>query len=202
MRAGSARVHRETESTPFVSALMEGRVGRAGYGYYLLRLRHVYADLERHLREHAGHPAVAAVWDPALERLRAIDADLGHWLPERPSLRSAAVTAYRERLAHAARRPHLLVAHHYTRYLGDLAGGQVIGSALSRHHGVRDRGLAFYDFAHLGSPVHYRRRYRERLDRLPLDDARRDEVVEEVVAAFELNRRLLRELGDELLPST
>ena len=75
-------------------------------------------------------------------------------------------------------RPHLLVAHHYTRYLGDLAGGQVIGRTLEQLYALDGQGLAFYAFPDIGRPVPYRRDYRERLDALPLSSAEQDEVVD------------------------
>ncbi len=195
MRAGSAQAHRHAESAPFVVDLLAGRVGRAGYAAYLMRLREIYAHLERHVRRHSGHEAVEAVRDPALERLEAIDRDLDFWSDgdERPA--SAAVTDYLRRLDHAAGRPELLVAHHYTRYLGDLAGGQAIGRVLSRTFGLRKRGVAFYDFPEIEKPVEYRRRYRARVDRLPLSTTQRDAIVAEVRIAFALNRAVFEELG-------
>jgi heme oxygenase (biliverdin-producing, ferredoxin) len=96
-------------------------------------------------------------------------------------------------------RPHLLVAHHYTRYLGDLAGGQVIGRTLEERYHLDGRGLAFYDFPAIGRSVPYRRSYRGRVDALPLTAGEQREVVDEVVLAFGLNRDLLEELDHQLV---
>jgi heme oxygenase (biliverdin-producing, ferredoxin) len=194
MRAGSAQAHREAESSPFVVDLLAGRIGKAGYAAYLLRLREIYAHLERHVRRHSGHEAVAAVRDPALERLGAIDRDLEFWAEGRERPASAAVADYRQRLDHASRRPELLVAHHYTRYLGDLAGGQAIGRVLARTFGLRNRGVAFYEFPGIEKPVEYRRSYRARVDRLSLSTTQQHAIVEEVRIAFALNRAVFEEL--------
>jgi heme oxygenase len=179
-----------------VTALLDGRVSGAGYGAYLRRLRTVYGTLEQVVRASRTHPVVAAVWDPALERVEAIDADLAHWLPDDTCTDddSPAAAAYTRRLQAVSSRPHLLVAHHYTRYLGDLAGGQVIGRTLEQCYALAGRGLAFYDFPRVGRPVPYRRAYRDRVDALSLSATERREVVDEVVVAFGLNRDLLEEL--------
>jgi heme oxygenase len=201
MRAGSADAHRAAEGTRFVAALLDGRVSGEGYAAYLRRLRTVYATLEALLRASRVHPTVAAVWDASLERLEAVDADLAHWLPGETAVAddSPATAAYAHRLHEVGSRPHLLLAHHYTRYLGDLAGGQVIGRTLERHYALDGRGLAFYDFPGVGRPVPYRRAYRERVDALPLSAAEQREVVDEVVLAFGLNRDLLEELDRQLV---
>jgi heme oxygenase len=65
---------------------------------------------------------------------------------------------------------------------------------LEQLYSLDGRGFAFYDFPDIGRPVPYRRAYRERLDALPLSSAEQDEVVDEVVLAFGLNRALLEEL--------
>ena len=92
----------------------------------------------------------------------------------------------------AARTPYLLAAHHYTRYLGDLSGGQILARAVRSGFPERalDRGgLDFYRFEQIAAPVPWKRAYRERLDALPLDGGQDAAVLEEVRAAFRLNHR-------------
>ena len=203
MREGSRPEHEEAEGTGFVADLLAGRAHPDRYAAYLLRLRVVYAALERAVRDHRHHPAVAAVHDESLCRVDALDADLDHWWPERDrTVSSPAADRYRERIEHARTTPSLLVAHHYTRYLGDLSGGRMLAQALRRTWPGLDRGLAFYEFDAIPKPVAYKRAYRDRLDALDLGDAARDDVVEEVRRAFRLNRDLLDEVGalDPLTP--
>ena len=92
---------------------------------------------------------------------------------------------------------HLLVAHHYTRYLGDLSGGQSVGRALHRAFDLNGAGLAFYDFP-IAKPKPYKDAYRARLDALDLRPADVDRVVEEVKVAFRLNQAVFDELGRDL----
>ena len=83
MKEGSAEEHARAEQSPFVTELLAGRVNNHGYADYLLRLRVVYAALENAVRARRDDPLVAAVYDPLLERLPAIEADLKHWKPQR-----------------------------------------------------------------------------------------------------------------------
>ncbi len=199
MRIGSQAEHRDAEKSSFMSELLAGRVDEQGYADYLLRLHAVYSAMESAVRARADDDTVAAVHDPALERLDAIEADLRHWSPGgRRVVDSPAAEAYRARLEHAAHHGRLLVAHHYTRYLGDLSGGQAIGRILDRAFGLGGQGLAFYDFPAIPKPKPYKDAYRARLDALGLSTHQRDEVVVEVRTAFRLNLALFAELGEHL----
>ena len=205
MREGSRAEHEAAEGSSFIGELLAGRVSEAGYAAYLMRLRAVYAALESVGRSFAEDPYVAAVHDRDLERLACLDADLAHWAPAggspSPVLEeSPATSAYVERLHASAAWGGLYVAHHYTRYLGDLSGGQAIGRTLDREFELGGRGVSFYAFDAVPKVKPYKDAYRARLDALgssPADTAR---IVAEVQVAFRLNRALFAELG-ALLPS-
>jgi heme oxygenase len=196
MKQGSAAEHSAAEQSPFVSELLAGRVNGEGYADYLRRLRVIYGALEDAVRARRDDPLVAAVFDPALERVPAIDADLEHWAPGASrEVESPAAQSYRARVA-AAAWGGALVAHHYTRYLGDLSGGQAIGKILDRTFDLGGAGLAFYEF-----PVRakvYKDSYRARLDGLSLDAGEIDRTVDEVKIAFGLNQAVFDELTDNL----
>jgi heme oxygenase len=196
LREGSTSEHDAAEQSPFVSELLAGRVNEQGYADYLLRLRTVYRALEETVRARRYDPVVAAVYDPALERLAAIDADLDHWAPSGArELESRAAAAYRDRIIDTDW-GGALVAHHYTRYLGDLSGGQAIGRILDRTFGLGGAGLAFYAFPVKAKP--YKDTYRARLDGLDLDADEISRAVDEVKVAFGLNQSLFDELAENL----
>jgi heme oxygenase len=196
MKEGSAAEHAAAEHSPYVSELLGGRINRQGYADYLLRLRMVYEALEAAVRTRHDDPLVAAVYDPALERLTAIDADLEYWAPGAArEIDSPAAAAYRDRIT-GSPWGGALVAHHYTRYLGDLSGGQVIGKSLNRTFGLEGAGLAFYDFPMRSKP--YKDAYRSRLDNLGLDTDRIGRAVDEVRMAFNMNQALFNELAENL----
>ena len=196
MKEGSAAEHEAAEQSPFVTELLAGRVNGQGYADYLRRLRMIYGALEKAVRARRDDPLVAAVYDPALERLSAVDADLEHWAPGAPhEVSSPSAATYRDRIAGASWGGALL-AHHYTRYLGDLSGGQAIGKILDRTFGLNGAGLAFYEFPVRLKP--YKDSYRARLDALSLGAEEIDRAVDEVKVAFKLNRALFDELGEYL----
>lgn len=195
MREGSRLEHQDAEDSLFMSELLAGGVNETGYADYLLRLRVVYDALEETVRAHAADPVVAVVHDVALERLDAIDADLAHWAPGRTGVDSPAADAYRERLRQAGEWGGLLVAHHYTRYLGDLSGGQAIGRILDQTFELDGAGIAFYAFPAIPKPKPYKDAYRARLDALGLDAGEVQRVVDEVKVAFRLNQAVFTELG-------
>lgn len=195
MRDGSQAAHDAAEGSLFVSELLGGKVNEQGYIDYLLRLRMVYAALEDAVRERRDHALVASVYDPALERLAAIDADLAFWAGNAaPAVDSPATRTYCDRIAAAS--GSALLAHHYTRYLGDLSGGQAIGRLLDRTFELGGAGLSFYEFPMRPKP--YKDAYRARLDELALGPDEVDGVVEEVKLAFRLNQELFDELAENL----
>jgi heme oxygenase (biliverdin-producing, ferredoxin) len=196
MKNGSTAEHEAAEQSPFVAELLAGRVNARGYADYLRRLRAIYGALEDAVRTRRTDPLVAAVYDPALERVPAIDADLAHWAPGTAHIvESPAAQAYRDRIASASWGGALL-AHHYTRYLGDLSGGQIVGKMLDRTFGLNGAGLAFYKFPVRAKP--YKDEYRARLDGLTLDADEIGRTVDEVKVAFRLNQGLFDELAGNL----
>lgn len=87
----------------------------------------------------------------------------------------------------AAGQGERLVAHAYTRYLGDLNGGQVIKRLLVRTLGVEPDGLSFYEFSAIRDLDHARRAFRSAIDRSAYEMSDTDAVIEEAAVAFELN---------------
>ena len=196
-RSGSAAEHRSAEASAFMSALVEGRVNAAGYAAYLGRLLPVYQRLESVGRELGTDEHVRALFDPALFRAEAIAADLAHWGGD--AIDSPATRAYQARIEQTLADPVRYLGHHYTRYLGDLSGGQVVGRVLERVFQLSDGlGTAFYRFERIEKVKTYKDGYRARLDALSLSPEEQARVVEEVRVAFALNQQLFDELTAEL----
>jgi heme oxygenase len=198
LRTGSQSEHTAAEGSSFMSELLAGRINEAGYAHFLGLLRRVYAALETTAADLAGDPIASAVIDPSIERLGAIDADLDHW--GRVDVDSAATDAYVARIRESASWGGLFVAHHYTRYLGDLSGGQAIGRIMSREFDLdgAGAGVAFYRFDAVPKPKLYKDAYRARLDALPLDEHERQRVLAEVKTVFGLNGGLFAEMTTHL----
>ncbi|MBG9885183.1 heme oxygenase, partial [Bacillus toyonensis] len=86
------------------------------------------------------------------------------------------------------------VAHHYTRYLGDLSGGLFIGRVMQRRFGFETNGVGFYLFDDIADPKAFKDVYREQLDAAPWDEAERERVIDEVLLAYRFNTELFEEL--------
>jgi heme oxygenase len=193
VREASAADHRAAERRGFVVRLMAGELDLDAYGRYLAQLAPVYAALEE--RGPGGWP----IFEAGFARSKAIRADLAALgMP-------AGHPALPETQDHADRVRHLVatgddvryLAHHYTRYLGDLSGGQAIGALMARHYGATPDQLTFFDFTALGRPVEAKRRYRERMNALGLDAGQVAALVEEVRTAFRMTTAVFDALDRE-----
>ncbi|MGQ2910501.1 biliverdin-producing heme oxygenase [Aeromicrobium sp.] len=195
LREGSQAEHQAAEGSSFMTELLAGRVNARGYADYLARLRRVYDALESLGRALAGDPVADAVLDPALERTPSIDADQAQWGVGHGA--TPATDAYVARIESIAASPARFVAHHYTRYLGDLSGGRIIGRLLEQTF-ERPDGLAFYAFPGIPKPKPYKDAYRARLDGLDLTAEEKLAVLTEVKTVFGLNGALFEELTANL----
>ncbi len=123
---------------------------RDGYILLLRNLLPAYQAMERGLARHRKTPGFGALANYRLDRAPAIEADLGalcgkSWQRDIPLL--PAGDNYARRIAEAAEgNGARLIAHAYTRYLGDLSGGQILQRLLARSLELRPAELSFYDF--------------------------------------------------------
>ena len=193
LRARTSGAHTGAETAPLFARLSAGAVSRDEVAGLLGRLLPVYEALESAAGLWVDDPVVAPLLLPGLERAPRLRADLAA-LGTGPVL-SPAAAAYAGRVAQAATagRP-AFIAHHYTRYLGDLSGGQVIRAALGRTLGLdAATGASFFVFDGL-RPGPVKQAYRSVLDTLPFSTAERDALVAEVLVAYRLNTDIAREL--------
>ncbi|QKV95298.1 biliverdin-producing heme oxygenase [Streptomyces sp. NA02950] len=203
IRTASHAAHTEAENSTFMSDLLGGRLGVAAYRRYTEQLWFVYRALESAAGALAEDPVAGPFIRPVLFRTAALERDLHHlggpdWRAGLSPL--PATTAYAARVEWCARAwPAGYVAHHYTRYLGDLSGGQIIRGTAEKAWGFARKGdgVRFYVFEAIGSPAAFKREYRALLDALAVDDLEKQRVIEECRRAFALNTAVFRELGEE-----
>lgn len=139
-----------------------------------------------------------------LERKDALEADLAYffgddWREDEAVAAgpSACTQEYVDRIRTiGVQNPELLVAHAYTRYLGDLSGGQVLKRvAIKAMHLPEDGvGTEFYEFPMIPSAKAFKEEYRRRLDGTDVDVPTADRIVAEANLAFVLNMRVFEEL--------
>ncbi|WP_316760026.1 biliverdin-producing heme oxygenase [Streptomyces herbicida] len=203
IRTASHEQHMEAETSTFMSDLLGGRLGVAAYARYTEQLWFVYEALEGEAERLVSDPVTGPFVRPELYRLAALERDLAHLRgPEwRAGLTALPATrAYADRVRECAERwPAGYLAHHYTRYLGDLSGGQIIRDRAERTWGFAKKGdgVRFYVFDGIPNPAAFKRGYRELLDAVVADDLEKQRIIAECKRAFALNTAVFRELGEE-----
>lgn len=185
--------HVRAENTELMLSFQKGQVTLQQYKLLLCSLYEIYQALEEELDRNSNHPAVAPIYFPAeLARLKSIEKDLEYFYG--PDWREKIVIPMAtQRYCHRLRQigkenPEFLVAHAYTRYLGDLSGGQVLGRIAQKSMGLKSsNGLSFFAFPGVSSPNLFKQLYRSRMNSVELTVEERNGVLEEAVRAFELN---------------
>ncbi|MFI9403020.1 heme oxygenase (biliverdin-producing) [Nocardia sp. NPDC052316] len=203
IRSATEQQHAEAENSRFMSDMLGGALGVDSYHRYTGQLWFIYRALESRWDTLREDPIAGPFIRPELARTAELERDLAHLIG--PDWRAGleplpATAAYAARIDECARDwPAGYIAHHYTRYLGDLSGGQVIRGTAEKLWNLPHRGdgVRFYVFDGVGNPAAFKREYRSLLDQLPLDDLERRRVLDEGQRAFALNTALFQELAQE-----
>lgn len=204
LREGTKKAHTMAENVGFVKCFLKGVVEPTSYRKLVANLYFVYSAMEEEMERHQQHPILSNMYFKELNRQRSLEQDLkyyyGNQWREQISL-SPAGEAYVQRIREVSNTaPELLISHLYTRYLGDLSGGQILKGIAQRAMNLADgQGTAFYEFAEISDEKQFKNTYRQRLDELPIDEATADRIVEEANAAFGMNMKMFNELEGNLI---
>jgi heme oxygenase len=204
LREGTKKSHTMAENVGFVKCFLKGVVEKSSYRKLVGNLYFVYSAMEEEMERHKQHPIVSKIYFPQLNRKRSLEQDLTYYYgnnwQEEVKL-SPAGEAYVQRIREvSAQTPEFLVAHSYTRYLGDLSGGQILKGIAERAMNLPDgQGTAFYHFADIPDEKEFKNTYRQAMNDLPIDDATADQIVDEANAAFGMNMKMFNELEGNLI---
>jgi heme oxygenase len=200
VRTGTRADHAAAQGSGFLDALAAGRLPRDAYADLATQHWFIYETLEEAGGAAALLESAAPFVAGELTRLPALAADLRFLIGPAWRQRISPLPAterYRERLrAVAFDRPAGFVAHHYTRYLGDLSGGQYLGPAIAQAYGLTGDGHRFFTFEGVDPPA-FRGRYRALLDEVAWSPAEQDAFLAEVSEAYRLNIDMLDELREK-----
>ncbi|QKJ20906.1 heme oxygenase (biliverdin-producing) [Microbacterium hominis] len=201
LRERSSSAHSSSESAGFMSDLMTGEGTRDDYIALVAQHWFLYEALERTAGVMRNDPVASVFLSDKLTRLPALEADLEFLLgPDwRERIEPLPTTRrYVDRVNEVgATWAGGFVAHHYTRYLGDLSGGQFIGRVMARRFGFETNGIGFYLFDDIADPKAFKDVYREQLDAAPWDAAEQERVIAEVLLAYRFNTDLFHDLAHD-----
>ncbi len=204
LREGTKKSHSMAENVGFIKCFLKGTVEKNSYRKLVTNLYFVYSAMEEELERHQQHPIIAKIYFPVLNRKASLEKDLYFYYG--PNWReqiepSAAATAYIQRIHGISNSdPELLVAHSYTRYLGDLSGGQILKGIAQRGMNLSDgQGTAFYEFPEIADEKQFKADYRQAMNDLPVDEATADRIVDEANSAFGMNMKMFQELEGNLV---
>lgn len=199
LREGTKEAHHSAEHTPFIQEFFRGRLSLEIYREFLIQLFHIYMALEKHQERHCNHNLIKEIYFPALYRSKALVQDLNFYyggdrweeVPPHPATKT-----YVERInALSDEWVEGLVAHHYTRYIGDLSGGQILKRIVTKMFNLTSgEGVAFYEFPHIPDYSQFKDEYRAKLDSMALDAITTQKLVDEANYSFELNREVFNSM--------
>jgi heme oxygenase len=204
LKEGTKKAHTMAENVGFVRCFLRGVVEKNSYRKLVANFYFVYSAMEEELDRHQHHPVVSKVYFPELHRKATLEQDLTYYFG--PNWRdeielSPAGEEYVQRIREVSNtQPELLVSHSYTRYLGDLSGGQILKNIAQRAMNLSDgEGTAFYEFETIDDEKAFKQQYRQSINEAPVDEAMAERIVEEANDAFGLNMKMFKELEGNLV---
>jgi len=204
LREGTKKAHTMAENVGFVKCFLKGVVEKNSYRKLVGNFYYIYSAMEEEMERHRQHPIVSKIYFKELNRQRSLEQDLSYYYGAnwKDQIELTPVgEAYVKRIREVSNTsPELLIAHSYTRYIGDLSGGQILKKIAQRAMNLsEEQGVAFYEFEDIPDEKAFKSRYREALNELPIDEATADQIVDEANATFGLNMKLFNELEGNLI---
>jgi heme oxygenase (biliverdin-producing, ferredoxin) len=203
LRVGTKKAHTMAENVGFVKCFLKGVVEKTSYRKLVGNFYFIYSAMEEEMEKHKNHPILSKINFPELYRKQTLEQDLAYYYGanwrEQVKL-SPAGEAYVKRIRDLSEKsPELLISHSYTRYMGDLSGGQILKGIAQTAMNLTDGGTAFYEFPEIPDEKAFKANYRAALDEMPIDEMMCDRIVEEANDAFGVNMKMFQELEGNLI---
>ncbi len=204
LREGTKKSHSMAENVGFVKCFLKGVVEKNSYRKLVANLYFVYTAMEEEMEKQRQHPIVGKIYFAQLNRKQSLEKDLNYYYGANWQEQVAPSDSAKKYIARirevSATAPELLVAHSYTRYLGDLSGGQILKGIAERAMNLNDgNGTAFYEFPEIADEKEFKVNYRQAMNDLDIDDATADRIVDEANDAFGMNMKMFMELEGNLI---
>ena len=192
LKTETKKSHTAAENTKFVGSFLRGVVSKESYQQLVANFYFIYRAMEEEVDKLQDDSIVGKVRSELLNRTEPLARDLRYYYgPIWRSLikPSEACERYVNRIHEVAKNePELLVGHHYTRYLGDLSGGQILKGIAEKAMDLKEgEGLHFYEFEGIADKKGFKTSYRTALDTLPINQSQANAIINEANYAFRLN---------------
>ncbi|KFV81149.1 Heme oxygenase 2 [Struthio camelus australis] len=201
LKEGTKESHDHAENSKFVKDFLKGQIKKEVFKLATVALYFTYSALEEEMDRNKDNPVFAPLYFPLeLHRREALVKDMEYFYGEdwKEKIQcSEATKHYVDRIHHVGQHePELLVAHAYTRYMGDLSGGQVLRKVAQRALKLpsTEEGIQFYIFENISNAQQFKQLYRARMNALDLDKNTKERIVEEANRAFRFNMQVFDEL--------
>ena len=204
LRQGTTKSHSMAENVSFVKSFLGGVVDKKSYRILVANLYFVYSAIEEEMLNNRDHQSISLIYFPELNRKKNLEKDLEYYYGLewkdliRPSL---ATQTYVERIHNIGKhQPELLIAHAYTRYMGDLSGGQILKNIAKNAMQLSgDEGTEFYVFRDVNNEKEFKKIYRNALNVIPLTNYQVGLIISEANVAFNLNMKIFQELNSNIV---
>ena len=199
LKTETKKSHTAAENTKFLGAFLRGVISKDSYRQLVANFYFIYRAMEDELSKLKESPIVGPIHSDLLNRTNSLERDCRYYYG--PNWReiivpSEACQQYVNRIREVADDdPELLVGHHYTRYMGDLSGGQILKGIAEKAMDLKDgEGLHFYEFEGISDKKGFKTQYRNTLDTLPINQSQANAIINEANYAFRLNMYMFDEL--------
>lgn len=191
LRARTRSLHTEAERSGVIRDILKGEADRYSYALLLRNLLPAYETMERELERQSHAPALQFLAQPVVYRSSALQSDLktlcgSDWSKKLILLPSGQKYAHCVASASSLDSARL-IGHIYTRYLGDLNGGQILRRLLKRSLGLNASSLAFYAYPSIADLESFKVLYRDAINEAGTKLNSTEGVVREAAVAFQHN---------------
>lgn len=204
LREGTTKSHSMAENVSFVKSFLSGVVDKKSYRKLVANLFFVYQAIEQELEKNKNHVTIKPIYFTELKREDSLSKDLEYYYGcnwQQEVSPSVATKVYVERIhSIGENQPELLIAHAYTRYMGDLSGGQILKNIAQNAMNLSGTdGTCFYNFDQIKDDSLFKENYRNALNNVPLNNNQISQIITEANISFNLNMKMFQELNSNLI---
>ena len=204
LKGGTQERHDQAEATNFIKQVINCNITVDIYKLFLADLYHIYSAMEEVMEKNKGHPFAGPIYFPSeLNRKKTLEEDLNYFLGTTWTAKDLPCTdatrKYVKRIYEIGENePELLVPHSYTRYLGDLSGGQILKRKIAKSLDLppTGEGTHFYEFEQIDDIKKFKDFYTGRMNSLEVGSGMLKAIQEEAKEAFLFNIKMFEELDE------